>query len=205
MTTRALALQLGCTELARARATARGCDCSRAGLPRDCARPAPPPCWLSNHGRASPTHPGRSRPPRLDGSQFASPPALIRIRAALPRGLQTRRWWCRGCRQCMPRGTPLARGRAGQCLSRNISQPGQPGHVTAHTCSSRLTLTLILALTRRRQQRAPRGGSPQEVQADEVRRHPLRTVDGERAPSPTLTLPLPLAPFAPWMVRHVTH
>ena len=122
MTTRALALQLGCTELARATATARGCDCSRAGLPRDCARPAPPPCWLSNHGRASPTHPGRSRPPRLDGSQFASPPALIRIRAALPRGLQTRRWWCRGCRQCMPRGTPLARGRAGQCLSRDISQ-----------------------------------------------------------------------------------
>merc|ERR1712194_846225 len=31
-----------------------------------------------------------------------------------------------------------------------------------------------------RQQRAPRGGSPQEVQADEVRRHPLRTVDGDR-------------------------
>merc|ERR1712086_102079 len=30
------------------------------------------------------------------------------------------------------------------------------------------------------QQRAPRGGSPQEVQADEVRRHPLRTVDGDR-------------------------
>lgn len=133
-----------------------------------------------------PRTPDGRDPPRLEGSQLASPPALIRIRAALPRGLQTRRWWCRGCRQCMPRGTPLARGRAGQCLSRksrNISQPGQPGHVTAHTCSSRLTLTLILALTRRRQQRAPRGGSPQEVQADEVRRHPLRTVDGE-SPKP---------------------